>query len=158
MRRGTAGARGGTRDGAGPSGSPVTGVIFTLPAVGVVHTPFHQGCAIPNNFEHFARGTVEMFFNEPPALSDLLGGDLVWLITYCPSEGRTATQAGDVRACDEDDAYPTRGTGGLALTLVKLTGRRGNLLTVEGLDLDDGTPLLDIKPYFAHRDRSGPTR
>ena len=35
----------------------------------------------------------------------------------------------------------------IALTLVRLVGREGNILVVRGLDLFDGTPLLDIKPY-----------
>lgn len=35
----------------------------------------------------------------------------------------------------------------LALTLVKLLRRDGNVLHVEGLDLFDGTPVVDIKPY-----------
>ena len=35
----------------------------------------------------------------------------------------------------------------IGLTLVKLVARDGNVLVVEGLDLFDGTPVLDIKPY-----------
>ncbi|MEM0375301.1 MAG: tRNA (N6-threonylcarbamoyladenosine(37)-N6)-methyltransferase TrmO [Nitrososphaerota archaeon] len=35
----------------------------------------------------------------------------------------------------------------IALTLVRLIGREGNRLRVRGLDLFDGTPVLDIKPY-----------
>lgn len=37
----------------------------------------------------------------------------------------------------------------IGLTLVKLVGREGNVLVVRGLDLFDGTPVLDIKPYRA---------
>jgi tRNA-Thr(GGU) m(6)t(6)A37 methyltransferase TsaA len=35
----------------------------------------------------------------------------------------------------------------IALTLVRLLGREGNRIRVKGLDLFDGTPVLDIKPY-----------
>jgi len=35
----------------------------------------------------------------------------------------------------------------IAITIVKLLRREGNLLHVDGLDLFDGTPVLDIKPY-----------
>lgn len=35
----------------------------------------------------------------------------------------------------------------IGLTMVKLLGRRSNILRVEGLDAFDGTPVLDIKPY-----------
>jgi len=39
----------------------------------------------------------------------------------------------------------------IALTIVNLLERRKNVLYVSGLDLYDGTPVLDIKPYTPHR-------
>lgn len=36
----------------------------------------------------------------------------------------------------------------LGLSVVELVARHGNVLKVKGLDAIDGTPLLDIKPYF----------
>jgi tRNA-Thr(GGU) m(6)t(6)A37 methyltransferase TsaA len=40
----------------------------------------------------------------------------------------------------------------IAISVVKLLGIEGNKLSVVGLDCLDGTPLLDIKPYFASVD------
>ena len=40
----------------------------------------------------------------------------------------------------------------IAMSVVKLLGVEGNKLSVVGLDCLDGTPLLDIKPYFASTD------
>jgi tRNA-Thr(GGU) m(6)t(6)A37 methyltransferase TsaA len=40
----------------------------------------------------------------------------------------------------------------IALSVVKLIGIEDNKLSVAGLDCLDGTPLLDIKPYFASTD------
>jgi tRNA-Thr(GGU) m(6)t(6)A37 methyltransferase TsaA len=40
----------------------------------------------------------------------------------------------------------------IAMSVVKLLGVEGNKLSVIGLDCLDGTPLLDIKPYFASTD------
>ena len=37
----------------------------------------------------------------------------------------------------------------IGLTVVELLGRDGNLLTVRGIDMLDGTPILDIKPYLS---------
>jgi tRNA-Thr(GGU) m(6)t(6)A37 methyltransferase TsaA len=42
---------------------------------------------------------------------------------------------------------------GIGVTTVRLLGREENLLTVEGLDAFDGTPVLDIKPYLTRGDR-----
>ena len=36
----------------------------------------------------------------------------------------------------------------VGMTLVKLLGRKGNRLKVQGLDAIDGTPVIDIKPYL----------
>lgn len=40
----------------------------------------------------------------------------------------------------------------IAMSVVKLLGVEGNRLSVVGLDCLDGTPLLDIKPYFTSTD------
>ncbi|MDD5082968.1 MAG: TrmO family methyltransferase, partial [Dehalococcoidales bacterium] len=41
----------------------------------------------------------------------------------------------------------------IGVSAVKLISVRGNVLTVRGLDAIDGTPVLDIKPYFPSFDR-----
>ena len=33
--------------------------------------------------------------------------------------------------------------------MVRLLGREGNQLRVQGVDMVDGTPILDIKPYLS---------
>ena len=40
----------------------------------------------------------------------------------------------------------------IAISTVKLVGRRGNSITVKGLDIVNGTPILDIKPYTPQYD------
>lgn len=40
----------------------------------------------------------------------------------------------------------------IGVTVVKLLGREGNVLTVEGLDAVNGTPVLDIKPFAENYD------
>jgi tRNA (adenine37-N6)-methyltransferase len=40
----------------------------------------------------------------------------------------------------------------IGLSLVRLLGIEGNVVTVAGTDLLDGTPVLDIKPWFADCD------
>ena len=45
------------------------------------------------------------------------------------------------------------------MTLVRLLERRGNALLVEGLDAVDGSPVLDVKPYYPPYDEPrGPAR
>jgi tRNA (Thr-GGU) A37 N-methylase len=40
----------------------------------------------------------------------------------------------------------------ISLTIVRLTERQGNVLHVQNLDMFDGTPVLDIKPYITRGD------
>ncbi len=42
--------------------------------------------------------------------------------------------------------------------MVQLTARRGNILEIAGVDVLDGTPLLDIKPYVPDFDVHPATR
>mgnify|MGYP001591437471 CR=1 FL=1 len=41
----------------------------------------------------------------------------------------------------------------IAITTVKLLGRKENILKVKGLDILDGTPVIDIKPYWPQYDK-----
>ena len=43
----------------------------------------------------------------------------------------------------------------IALSTVKLLSRKGNVLKVKGLDIIDGTPMIDIKPYTPQYDEIG---
>lgn len=43
----------------------------------------------------------------------------------------------------------------IAISTVELVGRKGNVLTVKGLDIVSGTPILDIKPYTPQYDKVG---
>jgi tRNA-Thr(GGU) m(6)t(6)A37 methyltransferase TsaA len=46
----------------------------------------------------------------------------------------------------------------LGLSIVELVSRQGNVLHLDGLDMLDGTPLLDIKPYIGRFDALANTR
>ncbi len=41
----------------------------------------------------------------------------------------------------------------VAISTVELVGRKGNIITVKGLDIIDGSPILDIKPYTPQYDK-----
>ncbi|RPI37044.1 MAG: hypothetical protein EHM53_11435 [Methanoregulaceae archaeon] len=41
----------------------------------------------------------------------------------------------------------TKRPNAIGLSVVRLTSNRGNILNIEDVDIPDGTPLLDIKPY-----------
>ncbi len=46
----------------------------------------------------------------------------------------------------------------IGMTIVRLLGRRGNILKVSGVDMLEGTPILDIKPYTSRDSKRGVKR
>ncbi len=65
-------------------------------------------------------------------------------------QGREDIPYGGIFAC-RCPQRPNR----IAFSTVKLLSRKGNVLTVKGLDIVSGTPVLDIKPYTPRYDRVG---
>lgn len=63
-------------------------------------------------------------------------------------QGRKDVPFGGIFAC-RCPQRPNR----LAMSTVKLLSCKGNRIRVKGLDILDGTPVLDIKPYTPHYDR-----
>jgi tRNA-Thr(GGU) m(6)t(6)A37 methyltransferase TsaA len=84
----------------------------------------------------------------------------VWLVTWLhdqPAERplrlvpRATAATGEVQGVFASRA-PTR-PNPVGLSLVRLLGVEGNVVTVGGVDLLDGTPVLDLKPWFPDCDQ-----
>ena len=125
---------------------------FKCRPVGVIHTNHKtkESAPIQGSFQPDALGTVEVSAEFAEGLLDIeLFSHLILLYHF--------DRAGEVELVRRpflDDTphgifatrHPCR-PGGIGLSVVKLLGRDGNLLQVSGIDVLDGTPLLDIKPY-----------
>jgi len=120
--------------------------------IGVIHTPFTrlEGMPIQPVGAAGAAGTVEVFSEYQPGLADLEGFSHVILL-YCFHRARGY----DLRVVPFLDAAPrglfaTRAPkrpNPLGLSVVRLEGIRDGVLHIRDVDILDGTPLLDIKPY-----------
>ena len=95
------------------------------------------------------------------ALLGLDGYEYVWLLTWLHAQGdgpaplqlvpRAKADTGTVQGVFASRA-PQR-PNPIGLSLVRNLGVDGNVITFAGVDLLDGTPVLDIKPWFADCDR-----
>ena len=121
--------------------------------IGVIHSPFSSAEETPIQpvFSKENRGTVEVFDEYSEGLKDIDGFSHIMLI-YCFHE---AGETELVRRPFMDDRshgiFAMRHfnrPNPVGLSTVRLLSVEGNVLKVEGIDVLDGTPLLDIKPHI----------
>jgi tRNA-Thr(GGU) m(6)t(6)A37 methyltransferase TsaA len=124
---------------------------FTMKPIGVIHSPFREKAQTPiQPTRSQARGQVEVFPEYAPGLQDLEGFSHIFLLyAFHRSEGYSLK----VQPFLDDELHGLFATrhpcrpNPIGLSVVRLLARQDNILDIEGLDVLDGTPLLDIKPY-----------
>lgn len=136
---------------------------FVFRAIGVIRTPFTdaEGTPIQGAFALDAEGTVEVKPEYAEGLKDLEGfSHIVLLYAFHRSEGyalRVTPYMDDARRGLFATRAPRR-PNPVGFTVVGLSRVEGGTLHVAGVDMLDGTPLLDIKPYSSTFDeREGVT-
>jgi len=119
--------------------------------IGIIHTPFKSKSGTPiQPFGSKAVGRIEVFENYKDGLADTeLFSHLILIYRFHKSRGyrlRVQPFLDDKPRGLFATRYPRR-PNQIGMSVVKLLRRKGNILFVEGIDVLDGTPLLDIKPY-----------
>jgi tRNA (adenine37-N6)-methyltransferase len=102
------------------------------------------------------KGRVEIFPEFAEGLEDLDGFSHIYLIFYFNQAGPMQLIVKPFLQDVERGVFSTRAPcrpNGIGLSIVELIGREGNVLSLDCVDILDGTPLLDIKPYSAKFDR-----
>ncbi len=138
---------------------------LTLDPIGVIHSEHTDPGQTPiqPSFAHGSPGRVEVFPRFEEALDDIDGFSHLHLIYWLHRAAEIApSMAGSstlklVPFLDDvpRGVFATRAPvrpNPLGMSVVRLVGRRGSDLFVKDLDVLDGTPLLDIKPYVARFD------
>ena len=127
--------------------------------IGVVHSPFTEKMQAPRqpNTPQAADGTVELFSGHDfeHALEDLDTFRYIWLLFWFDQSEGWRPKVLPPRSEKRRGVFATRSPhrpNPIGMSLVELTGIKGLVLSVSGLDLLDGTPLLDIKPYIPYAD------
>ena len=121
-------------------------------AIGVVRSPHTDPARTPKQTES-ARGiggSVEIEPAYAAGLKDLDGFDYLWLLVYFDRADRYALEVSTARDEPPHGVFATRAPyrpNAIGLSLVRLLRVEGSRLHIEDIDLLDGTPVLDIKPY-----------
>ena len=128
----------------------------SLKPIGVIHSPFKKlaGMPIQPAFSK-EKGVVEVFDKYKKGLKDLEGfSHLILIYEFHKSKGYSLL-AKPFLDNKKKGVFATRSPhrpNHIGISIVKLVRRKGNKLTVGGIDALDGTPLLDIKPYVPEFD------
>ena len=121
--------------------------------IGIIHSPFKKPGEAPTstNRGEGVEGTIELYPEYQQGLADLDGFSHITLVFYLHlSEGYNlmVTPHLDHR---KRGLFATRSPhrpNPIAVSVVRLLKIEGTTLHIAGLDMLDGTPLLDIKPYI----------
>jgi tRNA-Thr(GGU) m(6)t(6)A37 methyltransferase TsaA len=132
---------------------------LTLRPIGVVRSPFKELAETPRQprAAEGVRGTIELTsgMNLEDAVEDLTGWDYVWVIFWFHAAHGWKPKVLPPRSERKRGVLSTRAPkrpNPIGLSVLRLIGVEGLTITVEDLDLIDGTPVLDIKPYVPWTD------
>jgi tRNA (adenine37-N6)-methyltransferase len=127
---------------------------WTMRPIGFVRSPFSEPQQVPRGLgaKHEEEGVLEILPEFVAGLKDIEGlSHLFVLWVFDRNEGFALE---GTPPCDTKShgVFATRSPyrpNPIALTVVRLLRRENNRLHVRGVDMLDGTPILDIKPYLS---------
>ena len=129
---------------------------YKMSTIGVIHSPYTEKSETPiQPSRSQAIGTVEVYPKFADGLQDIEGfSHLILLYVF----HRSSEYSLQVTPFLDDQTrglfatrYPCR-PNPIGLSTVRLLSRDANVLEIEGVDVLDGTPLLDVKPYMPEFD------
>jgi tRNA (adenine37-N6)-methyltransferase len=129
----------------------------TMEPIGVIETPFREvaGTPIQPARAGGARGKVRIDPRFHDGLKDLAGIERIWLI-YCFHKRRgSSLVVTPFLDSQQRGVFATRAPARpcpIGMSAVRLLSVEGGVLEVADVDMIDGTPLLDIKPYVPEFD------
>jgi tRNA (adenine37-N6)-methyltransferase len=129
-------------------------LIFTFRQIGSVRSPYTRTDQIPKGLgaKHDAEGVLDILEKFEPGLTDIEGFShliVVWVFDRADGFELLGTPPSDQRPHGVFATRSPRRPNPIGLTAVELVRRDGRLLHVRGVDMLDGTPILDIKPYLS---------
>jgi tRNA-Thr(GGU) m(6)t(6)A37 methyltransferase TsaA len=127
---------------------------FTMEPIGYVRSPYQDTSQVPRGAgtKHTAEGTIEIRPDLEPGLQDLDGFSHLFIIwVFHRSEGYelVGKSPTDNKSHGVFATRSPRRPNPIGLSVVEFLRREGRTLFLRGLDMLDGSPVLDIKPYMS---------
>lgn len=133
----------------------MTGITFT--PIGTVHSPFSDPRDMPIQpvGARGVRGTIELDPAYAAGLKDLTGFSRIILLYHLHRTEGYALEVVPFLDTTPHGVFATRAPrrpNAIGLSVLRLVTVEGATLTVEDVDILDGTPVIDIKPYVPEFD------
>jgi tRNA (adenine37-N6)-methyltransferase len=128
--------------------------MFTSQAIGFVRSPYRETKEIPKGLgaKHEAEGVLEIQPGFEKGLADIEGFShlfVIWEFDRAQGFELVGMPPSDQRPHGVFATRSPRRPNPIGLTVVELVRREGRHLHVRGVDMLEGTPILDIKPYLS---------
>jgi tRNA (adenine37-N6)-methyltransferase len=128
--------------------------MFSFKPIGFARSPYQDTKDVPKGLgaQHEAEGTIEILPEFEEGLKDIEGFShliVLWVFDRSEDYELVGKPPSDDRPHGVFATRSPRRPNPIGLTTVELLGREGRLLSVRGLDMLDGTPILDLKPYLS---------
>lgn len=125
--------------------------------IGIIRSPFTVpiGMPIQPKAGEGISGRVEIFKAFEKGLQDLEGFSYIVLIYHLHKSKPSKLSVKPFLNEQQHGVFATRSPNrpnAIGFSIVRLREIKGNVLTIENVDILDGTPLLDIKPYIREFD------
>jgi tRNA-Thr(GGU) m(6)t(6)A37 methyltransferase TsaA len=136
----------------------MSGIAITYKPIGVIRSEHITADRTPIQpaYAKGCKGRVEIDREFADGLSDLEGFSHIFLIYHFDRAGPVRLMVRPFLQDVERGVFATRAPcrpNAIGLSIVELVRREGNVLHIDNVDILDGTPLLDIKPYAPKFDR-----
>jgi len=133
------------------------GMRIKIRPIGTIHSPFSSptGTPIQSAAGRNVRATVEIYPEYSEGLRDLEGFSHLILLYYFHLAKPYSLTVLPYMDSTPHGVFATRAPSRpnpIGLSTVRLVSREKNILTIEEVDIIDGTPLIDIKPYVSDMD------
>jgi tRNA-Thr(GGU) m(6)t(6)A37 methyltransferase TsaA len=120
--------------------------------IGIIHTPFKEAERIPIQPRGASgiKGTVELFREYSAGLKDVDGFSRIILIYHFHLSKEYSLETRPFMDEENHGIFAMRAPARpnpIGISVVRLVRVEDNILHIEDVDIVDGTPLLDIKPY-----------
>jgi tRNA-Thr(GGU) m(6)t(6)A37 methyltransferase TsaA len=127
--------------------------IIKFKPIGVIHSPYKNPSDVPrpSDISEESRGQAEIFDEFAEGLTDLDGFSHIEIIFNFHLSKNPSLKACPPFDHKEHGVFATHSPhrpNAIGLTVVRLESIEGNLLNISGIDMVEGTPVLDIKPYI----------